>query len=322
MSNPSVFETVARLTQIAMAVKPEGMIADLVCPRIPVGSDKFIYSKISMDDFFTIPDTAIGRKSEANEVEFGATNITDSVNDYALDDFVPNRDIKAAADAGANFDPMAQATEGTSILLSMGREQRVANLYQDSNSYDATLRTTLSGTSQWSDTANSTPITQMLAAFDAMLIRPNIGVMGRATWRYLRSHPETVAMALNRGGVAGGTAAKGILSIRQVADLLELDDIHIGEAFYNSAKKGQAASMTQLWGKHASFLRIDKNVTSVQGNAQPTFAFTAEWQQRFTGTRPDGGRGIHGGQSVRVGEQVKELISWQQAGYHFHNAVA
>jgi hypothetical protein len=306
MSNPTVFETVPRLTQIAMAVKPEGMIADIVCPRIAVGSDKFIYSKISMDDFFTIPDTAIGRKSEANEVEFGASNITDSVNDYALDDFVPNRDIKAAADAGANFDPLAQATEGTSILLSMGREQRVA---------------TLSGTDQWSH-ASSTPITQMLAAFDAMLIRPNIGVMGRATWRYLRSHPETVAMALNRGGVSGGTAAKGILSIRQVADLLELDDIHIGEAFYNSAKKGQTASFAQLWGKHASFLRIDQNVTSVQGNAQPTFAFTAEWQQRFTGTRPDGGRGIHGGQSVRVGEQLKELISWQQAGYHFHNAVA
>ena len=162
----------------------------------------------------------------------------------------------------------------------------------------------------------------MLAAFDDMLIRPNIGVMGRRVWRFLRSHPETVAMALNRGGVAGGTAAKGILSIRQVADLLELDDIFIGEAFYNAAKKGQDAAFSQLWGKHASFLRIDKNVTSVQGNAQPTFAFTAEWQQRFTGTRPDGGRGIHGGQSVRVGEQVKELISWPQAGYHFHDAVA
>ena len=323
MVTPVPFSQNSRYTQIAMAVKPEGMIADLVCPRIAVESDKFIYTRLDHADLFSIPDASVGRKSEPTQVEFGSTDVTDSINDYGLDDFVPNRDIKAAASSGGNFDPLATAVEGTSILLSLAREKRVADLYFNLASYDASLRTTLSGTSQWSDYTNSTPISAIIAQLDAMLVRPNMAVFGRATWRYLRSHPETVAMALNKGGtIAGGTAAKGILTIQQVAELLELDNIYVGESFFNAAKKGQTAAYDRLWGKHASFLRIDRNVRSVRGMAMPTFAFTAQWGNIFSGTIPEAKVGLDGGQIVRVGEYVKELISFSEAGCHFHNAVA
>lgn len=323
MATPVPFSQNARYTQIAMAVKPEGMIADIVCPRIPVDSDKFVYTKLDHEDLFQIPDTAVGRKSEPNQVEFGATDVTDSVNDYGLDDFVPNRDINAAAASGGNFDPLANAVEGTAILVDLAREKRVADLYFDLASYDASLRTTLSGTSQWSDHTNSTPVSAILDMFDSMLVRPNIGVFGRPTWKQLRSHPETVAMALNKGmQISGGSTAKGILTIQQVAELLELDNILVGESFFNAANKGQAVNYQRLWGKHASFLRIDRNVRSVQGIAMPTYAFTAQWRTRFSGTIPDAKKGLEGGQIVRVGEYLKELISFSQAGCHFHDAVA
>lgn len=316
------FQIQPRLTQIAMAVKPEGMIADQVCPRINVEGDKFIYTKSNTEDLFTVPDTHVGRKSAPNEVDFGAHDVTDKVEDYALDDFVPQCDIEKAAAAHANFDPLAQATEGVAILIDLGREKRVADMYQDLNTFAPALRTTLSGIDQWSDHDNSEPYSQITAAFDGMLVAPNIAVMGRVAWRQLRTHPEMVARALNRKGGNGGVAAKGSLSKEQVAELLELDDIFVGEAFVNLARKGQTPAMSQLWGNHASFLRIDKNVRTVQGFAMPTFAFTAEFGQRFSGTIPDSKRGIRGGQTVRVGEQVKELVSFIEAGYHFHNAVA
>lgn len=328
MANPTIFQTNARLSQIAMAVRAEGVIADQVCPRISVPSDKFIFSKANEDDVFTIPDTAIGRKSEANEVEFGAVDVTDSVNDYALDDFVPQRDIQQAADAGANYDPLAAATEGVSMLIDLSREKRVADLYQTLGNFDANLRTTLSGTDQWDNldtngNPTSTPAAQILDAFQTLLMPPNIAVMGNVAWRHLRTHPEMVAMALNRGGtLAGGTAAKGILSKQQVAELLELDDIFVGLAFFNAAKKGQAVDYQRLWGKHATFLRIDKNIRTVRGFAMPTFAFTAQWGNRFSGTIPEAKRGIDGGQTVRVGERVKELISYSKCAYHFHNVVS
>ncbi|MEC4750045.1 hypothetical protein [Methylomicrobium sp. Wu6] len=322
MTTTAPFTIQPRLTQIAMAVKPEGMIADLVCPRIPVESEKFIYSKLISSDLFSIPETEIGRKSLANEVEFGATDITDSILDYALDDFVPYRDTQTAQAAGANIDPQSVATEGVALLLDLSREKRVSDLYFTLNNFDSTLRTTLSGTSQWSDYTNSDPYTAIMAMFDLMLVRPNIGIFGRATWIKLRSHPKIIAAVLNASGGQGGLTATGVASKQAVADLLELDAIYVGESFYNAAKKGQTASYARLWGKHASFLRIDRNVRTVRGMAMPTFAFTAQWQNRFAGTIQDPKRGIRGGTTVRVGEQVKELISYTEAGCHFHDAVA
>jgi len=322
MTTTAPFTIQPRLTQIAMAVKPEGMIADLVCPRIQVEGEKFIYSKLITSEMFTIPETEIGRKSLANEVEFGATDITDSILDYALDDFVPYRDVQTAQAAGANIDPQSVAAEGTALLLDLGREKRVADLYFTLANFDSTLRTTLSGTSQWSDYTNSDPYTAIMAMFDLMLVRPNVGVFGRATWVKLRSHPKIVAAVLNASNGQGGLTASGVASKQAVAELLELDAIYVGESFFNAAKKGQTASYARLWGKHASFLRIDRNVRTVRGMAMPTFAFTAQWQNRFAGTISDPKRGIRGGTTVRVGEQVKELISFTEAGCHFHDAVA
>lgn len=318
-TNTAPFTVQPRLTQIAMAVKPQGMIADMICPRIPVPAEKFIYTKMSTDEVFTIPDTRVGRVGAPNTVEFGGVDVTDSTEDYGLDDPVPNKDIKNAV--GTNYDPEAAAAERTSLLVQLAREQRVANLFFTLGTYNAALRSTLSGTSQWSDYTNSDPTTAILTMFDLMLIRPNVGVVGRSVWTKLRMHPKVVAAVLNAGGGLGGAAATGVIQRRAVADLLELDDIYVGESFYNASKKGQTAAYSRLWGKHAAFARIDKAVRDPRAGL-PTFAFTAQWGDQVGGTIPDSDIGLDGGIRVRVGEHVKELVAFQDVGCFFQNAVA
>lgn len=318
-TNTAPFTVQPRLTQIAMAVKPMGMIADLVCPRIDVGAEKFIYTKLNTDEAFAIQDTRVGRTSEPNIVEFGGVDTNDSTEDWGLDDIVPNKDIKNAQ--GTNYDPLAMATERTAILLELAREKRVADLYFALGTYSSALRTTLSGTSQWSDYTNSDPLTAILTAFDSMLIRPNVAVLGRAVYTKLRLHPKIVAAVLNAGGGLGGEKASGAVAKAAIADLLELDEIHVGESFYNSAKPGQTASYARLWGKHAAFMRVDRSVKDPRG-AMPTFGFTAQWGTKISGTIDEPKIGLEGSQRVRVGEHVKELISFQDAGYFFQNAVA
>lgn len=315
------FDSQARLTQIAMAVKPKGLIADIICPRVQVDGEKFIYSKLNQADLFTIPDTNIGRSSEANQVEFGAIDVTDSTTDQGLSDFVPTKDELVAAAQGANIDPMAVAVEGTSMLVELAREKRVADLYTNLNTYSAALRTTLSGTSQWSDYANSDPYSAILGSIDEMLIRPNMACMNRKVYRFLRSHPKIVAAVLNNGGqVAGGTGAAGWVSRQALADLLELDQIVVGEAFYNSAKKGQAFASARLWGNHAAFLRIDPNVRAARGFTLPTFAMTAQFGTREVRAVDEPKKGVRGGTTLIVAEQVKEIITFQDAGFLFQNA--
>lgn len=319
-TNTAPFTVQPRLTQIAMTIKPVGMIADLVCPRIIVPAEKFIYTKMATDEVFNIPDTRVGRTGAPNQVEFGGVDVTDSTEDYGLDDPVPNKDIKNSE--GTNYDPEAAAAERTSLLVQLAREQRVANLYFGLGTYAANLRATLSGTSQWSDYTNSDPTNAILSMFDNMLVRPNIGVVGRAVWTKLRQHPKVVAAVVNGSANTGaaGTAAAGALQRRAVADLLELDEIYIGESFYNAVKKGQAAAYSRLWGKHAAFMRIERSVKDVK-TVMPTFGFTAQWGDQVAGTIVDPNIGLDGGVKVRVGEHVKELISFQEVGCFFQNAV-
>lgn len=314
------FVTHPKLTQIAMAVKPEGMIADLVCPRIPVEGEKFVYTRFTTEDAFTVPDTSVGRTSEPNVVEFGGKDVTEQVEDHGLDDVVPNRDILAAESGANNYDPLGVAAERTALLVELAREQRVANLYFNPNTYAAALRTTLAGTSQWSD-PDSDPIAAITDLFDEMLVRPNVAVFGQQTWTKFRRHPAVVAAVLNLGGKNASSAAKGMASRAAVAELLELNELHVGQSFINTAKKGQNAAMTRCWGKHAAFMRLEKSIKDPRG-ALPSFGFTGQWGDRISGTMDMPRMGLRGSTLVRVGEQVKELVSFQEAGCFFQNAVA
>lgn len=318
MSAP--FTAQPKLTQIAMAVKPEGLIADQVCPRVPVEGEQFIYTRFNVGEAFTVPDTHVGRTSEPNTVEFGGVDVPDKVEDHGLDDVVPNRDVNLAEDNANNFDPLGVAAERTALLVELAREARVASLYFNPATYAASLRATLSGTSQWS-AAESDPLTDILTAFDSMLVRPNVAVFGQQTWTKLRTHPKIVAAVLNKGGANASSAAQGVASRQAVAELLELSEIHVGGGFINTAKKGQPPAYARVWGKHAAFIRLEKSVKDPRG-ALPTFGFTAQWRDRVAGTIDLPRVGLRGATVVRVGEQVKELVAFQEAGYFFQNAVA
>lgn len=311
----------SRLSQIAMAVKPMGMIADKVCPRVPVEAESFKYTIFAEDTFFNVPNTRIGRKSEANQVEFGGLLMDASTIDHGLDDFVPDKDIANAQSQQSGIDPLSMATEGTTILVDLAREKRVSELFQTSGNFASSLRTTLSGSSQWSH-VDSDPGAVIQDAMDDMLVTPNVLVLGKRVATYLKRHPKIVAAVYNKMGGAAGDKATGTVSLGAIAEYLELDAIYVGEAFYNSAKEGQTAAQTRLWGKHATLARIDTSIRNLRSPAMPTFCATAEWKGRRVRTWRDERKGIDGGTMVRVAEQINEIVLWQNAGYLFTDAVA
>ncbi len=312
-----------QLTAITLAYRNARMIADMVLPRYPVDSQTFKYSAYTLADAFTVPNTRVGRKSNTNQIDWSATETPASTNDYGLEMPIPQADILQAASIRKvtgvqSVDPQARASELLTDLVALDREQRVANLVFAAGSYAAANKATLSGTSQWSD-PTSDPIKVILAAFDTMMVRPNKGVIGRQVWSALSQHPKVIAAAYP----LGGNAASGgrLSSVDALAQLLELDQILIGEGWINSAKKGQGASMVRVWGKHASFY-FDSPVP-VGPTGGMTFGITGEWGTRVAGTiENDPDIGLRGGTRVRVGESVKELILANDAGYLFTNAVA
>lgn len=314
------FVIVPSLAAIAVAYRQAKLIADFVLPRVPVATQTFRYLVYAVADMLQAPDTLVGRKGAPNQIDWSSAETPATVQDHALDAPVPNSDMLAwqlASQAGPGFvsaaNPLERATRLVMQTVMNRREQRAANLVFNAASYAAANKVTLSGTGQWSDYTNSDPLVAIMGYLDGMIMRPNIGVLGRATATKLRMHPKVCK------AVFGNNTDAGIVPLRALADQLELDEIYVGDAWLNTAAPGQAATPARAWGKHAAFLVRDQEADT-QGGV--SFGMTAQWGDRVGGTVSDGDVGMRGGERVRAGESVKELITAPDLGYYVQNAVA
>jgi len=300
-----------QLTQIALAYRNTSYIADSVLPRFPVSVQSFKYTQYNKSERFTIPDTDVGRTSQPNEVEFGGTETEASTTDRALDDPIPYADIENAK--GANFDIEGTAVEGIMDLIDLQREQRVATLVFNAANYAAANKVTLAGTDQWSDFANSDPIADIMLGLDSCIMRPNKACMSRGVFTKLSTHPDIVK------AVNGNSGDSGIARRRAIAELFELDDILVGEAWYNSAAKGQTAAYGRLWGNAFLLFRDEKQALQRKG---ATFGGTAQWGGRIAGSWEDKNIGMRGGKRVRSGESTKEVLIAADLAYLITTPIA
>lgn len=299
------------MTAIVVAYANKRLIADEVLPRFPVGKKEFKYLKHTLEESFTIPNTLVGRRSKPNQVEFSSAEETESCVDYGLDDAIPQDDIN---NAPTNYNPLNRAAEGLMDLVLLDREVRTANLVFDATKYNAANKVALAGGDQFNDFVASDPIEVIMDALDSMILRANVAVFGRAVFSALARHPKVVK------AVHGNSGDSGIATRRQIAELFELEDVLVGEAFLNTAKKGETTALARAWGKHASLIYRDRMAGPL--GSRMAFGLTAEYGSRVAGSVPDRNIGLRGGQMVRAGETVKELITSDRLGYFIQNAVA
>lgn len=315
MSNAAPFTVDPQLTAIAIAYRNRALIADQVLPRVqPVRTKEFRYTMLPQGEILTIPDTKVGRRGKPNVVEFSGTTTTAEALDFGLEDEIPQDDIDQAAAAGnaALASPQDRATEYLTNLVALDREVRTAALVFNPATYAAANKTQLAGGTQWSTTTGD-PVTGISTALEGVLMRPNVGIFGANAWAKTRRNPFLVK-AVNKS-----TGDVGLITREEFMELFELEDLLIGGAFVNNAKKGQAVTLGRAWGNHAAFIYRDKLADRERG---VTFGMTVPYGQMIAGQRPDGDIGLRGGVRVRVGETVKELITAADAGFFFQDCVS
>ena len=286
-------------TAIALAYRPEGLIADRVLPRVPVGKKQFTYTVFDQKSLTSIPNTAVGRLSAPNRVELGSVDIPVTVKDYGLSSVVINDE---EGNAPANNKPSDAAVLALTDLIALDREQRVArevfpgDADGRSASYGSNVDTPAT---EWSTPASSDPIGDLLKARDLCLSQPNKLVLGKQVWATLATHPRVVSAI--RGITEDGVATK-----EQLAALLDIEEILIGRSWKDAARKGHAVNRAWLWGKHAAFLCVSAN-PSVRGGSA-SYGLTGEHQSRRVMSR-EVTVGLNGGVEYLVGEEVAELIT-------------
>lgn len=305
------------LTAVAVGFKntEDSLIADRVLPRVPT-AETFQWTEYDTAQAYTVPDSKVGRKSEPTQVTFNGTSHNDTVDDHGFDDFVPQRDMDVFNNmpkAAGAINPEMLSTMMLSNLILLSREVRVAGIVFNTANYDAGLQDTLAGNDQWSDYVNSDPFEDLTTALDEPLIRPNKMIIGGLAWTKLRKHPKIVqAVYINPTGA-------GIVTRQQLADVLEIDEIIVGGSRVNTSKKGQAAVYARTWGKHCALIYSSQIAAQT---FQPTWGWTAQFGPKFAGTIADPKKGLRGGNTIRVGEQVKEVVAAKGAGYFFEDVIA
>jgi len=309
------------LTGFALGYKnPDvSFIADEALPRVPVPAERFKWLEYPLAEAFTVPDTKVSRKGRPAEVEFSAIERDGSVETYGLQDPIPQSDIDSAAAQRAaglsTYDPMMRATAMLTHLMAVDREVRVASLYSSTANYDAARVFTLAtATTRFDDYVNSDPITTIMNAIDSVLIyRPNTCAMSETVWSKLRRHPKLVKAIRN------SYSGEGQITRQEFSDFFEIPRFLVGQGYVNTARKGQTASISRIWGKNVSFTYIDRAAGPDGGM---TWGFTPTFGGRIAGTLFDQDIGLKGGEVLRVGEQLNELVVAKAAGALIVSAIS
>ena len=318
---PSTYPVDFERTAIAVGYSNAEYVADRVLPRVRVARKEYRYTSYPLEESFSVPDTFVGRRSSPTMIHLSADEKAGVCRDFALEDAIPRDDVDNAPQTVR--DPRDRSSMTLADLLMIDREKRAADLAFKAETYPVGNKAALAGTSQWSD-ADSDPVTAILDAVEGMVAKPNRLLLGSQVWAKLRTHKKVVG-ALGRRQTDAGIALR-----EEVADLFELAEIVVGQAWINTAARGQAASLSRVWGKHALLYRADP-MAGAEG--PPTLGVTAEYvpagmgggaalpgRTVYTGFDPKiGGRGSY---VVRVVESCDEKIVASRAGYLFADAVA
>lgn len=297
------------LTAVAVKAPVPGMIADQVLPEFPVIAEAFKWNEYPTAQGVTVPDTKVGRTSATPRVSFGAEERDGSVEDHGLEDVVPITDQTANSD----IDPEALSAEMTSQLVTLAREVRTARLVFNPATYLPAQITSYGAGEGWYD-EDSDVLGDFEAARDAMLVDPNTLTTGLDGLRALRRHPQLVKAVR-----PSSSSGEGRLSIEELKEVLDIETILVGKGYVNAARPGQAESIQRVWQGHASLTFTER---VVKNSRSYTFGATARLGGKVALKEFDRNVGLRGGNVIRVGERVRELVIAKQAGWLFQNAAA
>lgn len=236
----------------------------------------------------------------------------------ALDAEVP-RELERDAQEGADVDLSMRAVNVVMRALRLGLEIDQANIARSTASYPFAHRVALSGTSQWSDTANSNPIAHVDTGMEAIRratgLYPNVMVLPSSVYRVARNHPKLKA------AFAGDQA--GALGVEQIARAFDIPRVMVAGAVQATTAEpiGAAAPadiFADVWGKDVILAYAP---ATPSGMEEPSYGYTYTMkghpfveQGRWDG---DTRSWVHGVSYERV-----PVLSGITAGYLIQNAIA
>lgn len=246
-------------------------IAPQIMPIMPVDKESNKYYTVDKGNFLRIHDSKRSRKTKANRIEFDVSSDAYFAQEYALAGDIALQDLD-------NSDSALMLRQSTTDLVVSGLardyERRVANTVTSISNVGSGV--VLSGTDQWSDLTNSSPISDVStgAAFMRSMtgLSPNVGIVDFDTLQMLRRHTEIIEFHKYTSG--------GLLSIEQIAAAFGLPRILVGTGIIENSLEGGTSSMTNIWGNNFVLAHINP----AQGPRTATLGLSFRWRPSNFGT--------------------------------------
>lgn len=254
------------LTTVAQGYKQADLVGGSLFPQVPVGLRAGKIVTFGKEDFM-LYSTKRAPGENTKRVQFGMTSGSFSLEDFSLEGAVPieNYQEGMAPEKGFTVDHYKIAIYKVSRIMALRLEKAQADLATNASNYGSSNKTTLSGTSQWSDFSGvSNPIKDVETAKEAVRaaigMRPNTIVMGAKVFAQLKQHP-VVRDYLKYTG-------RDVATPEIMASLFGVARVMIGDAVYAS----DAGVFSDVWGKSVVLAYTD--LASLGDMGTPTFGYT------------------------------------------------
>ena len=202
------------------------------------------------------PGTAFKR------AQFGHEGKPFALENHGLEAPVPREHMRdASVVPGINLASRAVNLVMSSTGLILEKQQ--ADLARNAANYDANHKVTLSGTSQWSDKANSDPIGDVKAAKEAVRstvgVYPNTMEISATAYNALSEHPDILDKIKH--------TQRGVATPELLAAIFDLDTVVIGKAIaFNDDD-----TAIDVWGNDVVLAYVPSNPSGME---QPSYGYT------------------------------------------------
>lgn len=244
-----------------------------VLPTVPVAKQSDRYVVWDKDYWFRIPDTLRAPGTRPNRIETSVGSLGYYCNNWALEETIP---FEWLENSDVAFDLEASTARHIMQGLRLGLENRIATLFTTAANVGS--GNALTGTAQWSDRANSDPVSDVSTGRGWIQKetgqRPNTIVVGQEVHDALILHPDIIDRVKYTQRADNATIEAAL------ADILMGKGggrYFVGGAPKQNAAEGlptSASSMTYIWGKTATLLFVP----SVPGRNLPSAAYAFRWK--------------------------------------------
>ncbi len=298
------------LTTAAQGYKNAEFIGVKLFPKVPVQQRGGKIIAFGREDFRMY---ATGRTPGSNtkRVQFGHSSASYALEQHALEGVVPF-ELLEEANRVPGIDLGSGAVQKTQDIIGLRLEYAQAVLATTAGNYNASNKTTLSGTSQWSDySGTSDPVNDIAVAVEAVRAktgrRPNLVAMGAAVFAKLKNHPKVI----DRIKYTGRDSATPEL----LASLFGVKEVAVGDALYEN----DAGALVDVWGKFVVVAFTE--VGGVADMGRPTFGYTYQLGGYPTVEQAYQDRNAKSW-VYPVTDEVAPVIAGADAGYLISAAVA